>query len=143
VDLFDKNAKLTVTISVNGQSIAHGSVPYDASGHAIPFSLEPLEPQKEPYNVMCIATAEDGRMFRTSTTIHRLPDPDAGSVTKTDLRTGALMVKKKGQWQKIFPIGFYTDFGGYLARDLDILDELKERGCVCFFYAHCWEFALT
>lgn len=130
IDSVDKNTELTVTISVNGQTLAHGSVPLKASAHTLPFSLESLEPQKKPYSVLCIATAEDGRVFRTTTSILRLPDPKSGSVTKMDLRTGALLVKKSKKWESIFPIGFYTDFGGYLAKDLDILDDLKERGYV-------------
>ena len=134
IDSVDKNSEVTVTISVNGHSIAHGSVPLAASAHSIPFSLESLEPQKKPYSVLCIATAEDGRTFRTTSSILRLPDPKSGSVTKMDLRTGALLVKKSNKWESIFPIGFYTNFGGYLAKDLDILDDLKERGCVSIIF---------
>ena len=130
IDSPNDNTKLTVSILINGQTIAHGSVPLDVSAHPIPFSLEPLEPQRKPYSVLCIAMADDGRTFRTQSSLLRLPDPKTGSVTKIDLNTGALLVKKSGKWESIFPIGFYTDFGGYLSKDLDILDELKERGYV-------------
>jgi hypothetical protein len=49
-----------------------------------------------------------------------------------DLRTGALMAKPAngsgGDYESIFPIGFYTTFDGYLAGNLSVLDELKEQG---------------
>lgn len=49
-----------------------------------------------------------------------------------DLRTGALLSRpatgKAGPYETVFPIGFYTDFGGYLASNLSVLDDLKERG---------------
>jgi len=61
-----------------------------------------------------------------------LPNPQHGSVTKMDLRTGGLLAKhtnrKGGSYESVFPIGFYTNFGGYLARNLSILNELKQQG---------------
>ena len=30
----------------------------------------------------------------------------------------------------IFPMGFYTAFGGYLDSNLSVLEDLKDEGCV-------------
>jgi hypothetical protein len=61
-----------------------------------------------------------------------LPNPTNSSVTKMDLRTGALLAKpadgSDGEYESFFPIGFFTWFDGYLAGNLSILDELKAQG---------------
>ena len=53
-------------------------------------------------------------------------------MTKTDLRTGALLAKpatgEDGPYETVFPIGFYTDFSSYIAANLSVLNELKEQG---------------
>lgn len=122
---------LAVTISVNGKILASGTAPLNASKLEIEFSLSKLKAQKDPYNISCFATYGQ-QSFSTSTALSYLPNPTNSSVTKMDLRTGALMAKPAdgsgGEYEHIFPIGFYTSFNGYLAGNLSILDELKEQG---------------
>ncbi|KAI0791029.1 hypothetical protein C8Q75DRAFT_732642 [Abortiporus biennis] len=128
---------LTVTVSIDGKSITKGSVPLNATKVELPFSLSALRPQMDAFNVTCSATyiAVKGKAqtFETSTSLSFLPDPPAGrSVTKMDLRTGALLAKPAtgadGPYETVLPIGFYTNFGGYLASNLSLLDTIKADG---------------
>lgn len=100
---------LFVTVSAGGHTLTSGLVPLNASGHELDFSLESLQPQKAPFEVTCSAVASDGRTYHSTTTLQRLPNPTTGGVTKMDLRTGAMLVKaSNGDWETVFPIGFYT-----------------------------------
>lgn len=126
-----------VTISVNSHVVAKGDVPLNASKVEIPFSLHQLEPQPEAFQVSCTASysAVKGKTQKltSSTSLSFLPDPPAGrSVTKMDLRTGALLAKPatgaSGPYETVFPIGFYTNFGGYIASNLSLLNDLKAQG---------------
>jgi hypothetical protein len=128
---------LHVTINVNGHLLATQDVPLNASKVPVSFSLKGLKPQTQPLNVSCAATysAATGKTqhFAASSSLFYLPDPPSGrSVTKMDLRTGALLAKpatgKGGPYETVLPIGFYTDFGGYLETNLTVLDELKTQG---------------
>ncbi len=128
---------LAVTISVNGHVLATENVPLNASKVAVPFSLRSLKPQTKAFDVSCSATysAVTGKTqkFTTTSSLSFLPDPPKGrSVTKTDLRTGALLAKpatgEDGPYETVFPIGYYTDFSSYIAANLSVLNELKEQG---------------
>ena len=130
---------LAVTISHNGKTLASGHVPLNASKVELPFSLSGLKPQKTPLDLLCAATLPGSsskaktQKFSTSTQVSFLPSPPKGrSVTKMDLRTGALLAKPatgaKGDYETVFPIGFYTDFGGFLAKNLSALNVLKDQG---------------
>lgn len=127
---------LVVTVSINGRVLASGLVPLNASKVEIPTSLIGLKPQTQPYEVSCSASLVSlgkTQHFTSSSSLSLLPDPPAGrSVTKMDLRTGALLAKpatgKGGEYEPVFPIGFYTNFGGYLASNLSLLDDLKAQG---------------
>jgi len=70
--------------------------------------------------------------FEASAALYYLPNPSEGSVTKMDLRTGALLAKPAngsgGNYEAVFPIGFYTTYDGYLASNTSVLDELKAQG---------------
>lgn len=72
------------------------------------------------------------QIFEATAALYYLPNPTQGSTTKMDLRTGALLAKpangSEGNYDTIFPIGFYTAYGGYLASNLSKLDEIKEQG---------------
>jgi hypothetical protein len=74
----------------------------------------------------------DAQTFEATAALFYLPNPSEGSVTKMDLRTGALLAKPAngsgGDYEAVFPIGFYTTYDGYLASNLSILDELKAQG---------------
>jgi hypothetical protein len=130
---------LDVTVSVNGKKIAGGAVPLNATKHALPFSLAALKPQKGAYTITCSATFSKQKFSATGLLTY-LPDPpaDIGSVTKFDARTGALLVRplggpKTAAFEPVFPIGFYTGYGSYLATNFSTaLPELKSQGCVYF-----------
>lgn len=123
---------LLVTVSVNGHDVVSGSVPTNASAHELDFSLKELAPQAAAFEVEC--TARSGsQTFHANSTLQKLPNPTGGaSVTKMDMRTGAMLVQgeKAGEWNTLFPIGFYTIFDGYLSTNLSVVDDLKDRGCV-------------
>ncbi|KAH9886700.1 hypothetical protein C8Q73DRAFT_714979 [Cubamyces lactineus] len=130
--------ELSVTITVDGHTIAKGPVALNASKVELPFSLGSLKPQSKPFDVKCAATylapgSKKAQTFTASTSLSYLPDPpDGRSVTKMDLRTGALLAKpatgKDGAYETVFPVGFYTNFGGYLASNLSLIDEIKAQG---------------
>lgn len=134
-------AQLDVTISLNGKTLANAPVPLNATAYEIPFSLEGITPQMAAYNLSCEATysastsaarSDPPQTFAASTTLSVLPNPTNSSVTKMDLRTGALLAKPAtglgGDYEPVFPIGFYTIFDGYLASNLSVINELKEQG---------------
>lgn len=72
------------------------------------------------------------QVFSATTSLSYLPNPTNGSVTKMDLRTGALMAKpangSDGAYAPVFAIGFYSAYDGYLASNFSVLDELKAQG---------------
>lgn len=138
------SGELVVTVTVDGQNLAHGTVPLNASKVELPFSLSSLKPRKEPYDISCSATYSDAsasssnndaaanQKFTATASLSFLPNPTSGSVTKMDLRTGALLAKpadgKGGDYDTVFPIGFYTSFDGYLSTNLSVINELKDQG---------------
>jgi hypothetical protein len=129
--------KLNVTVSLNGKTLANALVPLNASAYELPFSLDGITPQMTPYNLSCEATysassSSSLQTYSTSAALSVLPNPTNSSVTKMDLRTGALLAKPAtglgGEYEPIFPIGFYTIFDGYLSTNLSAVDTLKEQG---------------
>lgn len=99
---------LAVTVNVNGKALATGVVPLNATKFELPFSLAGLTPQMSAYNVSCTATY-NSQTFSASASLSYLPNPKNSSVTKIDMRTGALLAKpangKGGAYQPIFPMG--------------------------------------
>lgn len=125
-------APLEVTVSINNKIVGSASVPVNASGHEIPIQLTSLKPQKAAFEVTCTAKATTGgTSFSTTTSVQRLPNPTSGGATKMDMRTGAMLVRTSpGVYDSVFPLGFYTSFGGYIATNLSILNDIADRGCV-------------
>ena len=125
------SGSLEVTISANGKTLGQSQVPLNATKYEIPFSLGGLKAQTNAYNVSCTAKY-NSRTFTASTALSYLPNPTNSSVTKMDLRTGALMAKpangKGGDYEYVFPIGFYSSFDGYLATNLSAINDLKDQG---------------
>ncbi|KII90097.1 hypothetical protein PLICRDRAFT_40295 [Plicaturopsis crispa FD-325 SS-3] len=129
-------SQLMVTLRINGSNVGQGSVPLNASKAEIPLSLAGLTPQSSPYDVSCSASyaAPGGntQAFNSTAQLLYLPNPTNGSVTKMDLKTGALLAKpangSDGPYDTVFPIGFYTNFGGYLDTNLSVLNDLKAQG---------------
>lgn len=128
-----------VTVKVNGKTLAKGPVGLNATKIELPFSLKGLKPQTTPFDVECSATysapgVKGGpQKFTAKTALSYLPDPPVGrSVTKMDLRTGALLAKpptgKGGAYETVFPVGFYTNFGGYLTSNLSVIDDIASQG---------------
>lgn len=132
----DKGA-LDVNLSLNGVILAHASVPLDAAGFEIPFSLAGIAPQAAPHNLSCeVIYKPTGQntvpqTFSASATLHVFPNPSRGSVTKMDLRTGALLAKpltgNGSDYKPVFPIGYFT-LDEYLAKNVSVIDELKQQG---------------
>ncbi|KAI5119686.1 hypothetical protein M0805_003573 [Coniferiporia weirii] len=132
LDSRNRNSKddLSVTVSVNGRTLASGKVPLNTSAHELDFSLKELSPRTSAYEMTCTATL-NGQTFHATSPLQRLPNPkNGGGVTKMDGRTGAMLVqgKKSGEWDTLFPIGFYTSFDGYLSTNLSVLNDLEDRG---------------
>jgi len=122
-----------VSISIGNNVLAVGRVPINATKFEIPFSLTKLMPRKEPYTVSCSATYHGDQKYTTNASLSYLPNPVSGSITKFDARTGGLWTKPFDAghatgYTPVFPLGFYTSFDDYLAKDLSILDDLKARG---------------
>ena len=126
-------AEFFVEISVGGTVLAVSGVPVNATKFKIPFSLTGLTPRKEPYTLSCSATYAGDQQYTTNASLSYLPNPSSGSITKFDSRTGGLWTKpfdggNTTDYTPVFPLGFFTSFGDYLAENLSILDDLKERG---------------
>ena len=131
------NAELFVNVSIDGMLLTSGTVPLNGSA-TIPFSLSAISPRSEPYSLACSATlsSPEQNFTSTPTSLTYLPSPpdSIGSITKLDQRTGGLLVKRartQDPYEPIFPVGFYTQFGGYLeGNDGVLLEVLKSQGCV-------------
>jgi hypothetical protein len=131
---------LSVTINV-GSIHTTANVPLNATGIQIPLDISTLNAQKTAYNVTCSATysapsssgsqCANEQKFNTSSSLLYLPDTNA-SVTKTDLRTGALWVRpasgKGGAFAPFVPQGFYVNFENHLATNLSMINQLKADG---------------
>jgi hypothetical protein len=128
---YTSSTKLTVTAQVNGKTIAKGSIPLNATKAELPLALKGLIPRSQAYDLSCTATI-NGQNFSAKSELAYLPLPKAGSVTKMDLKTGALLARpatgKGGSYAPVFPIGYYTNFGDYLATNLSLLNDIKAAG---------------
>ncbi|EIW74742.1 hypothetical protein CONPUDRAFT_93585 [Coniophora puteana RWD-64-598 SS2] len=128
---------LDVTVSVNGTTLGTAKVPLNATAYEIPISLKSFTPQMAAYSVSCSATysgSSGSQTYNAAAALSVLPNPSNSSVTKMDLRTGALLAKPAngtgGDYAPVFPIGFYTTYDPYLTSNLSVLNELKEQGYV-------------
>ena len=128
------NPELSVSVWINGVLQTSGTVPLNGST-TIPFSLSGLSPSTEPYSLACTATLPSPEQNFTSipTTLTYLPSPpnNIGSITKLDQRTGGLLVKQAGSqdpYEPLFPVGFFTQFDGYLSGNDAVLQELQSQG---------------
>ncbi len=131
-----QDCDLQVTVSLDDETLTTGNVRLNGST-SLPFSLSQISPRMTPYTLTCTAvTLSSPRQTFTSipTNLTYLPTPPdyIGSVTKLDLRTGGLLAKRahiQEQYQPIFPVGFFTDFDGYLEDNDTALEVLKGQGC--------------
>ena len=128
------NPELSVSVWINGVVQTSGTVPLNGST-TIPFSLSGLSPRTEPYSLTCTATLPSPEQNFTSipSTLTYLPSPpnSIGSITKLDQRTGGLLVNQagsQGPYEPFFPVGFFTQFDGYLSGNDAVLQELQSQG---------------
>jgi hypothetical protein len=126
------DTELSVTVSIDGARLAAGLVSLNGTAR-MAVSLAHLTPRTEPYELSCAGTLRV-QSFSSSSSLTYLPSPPAGigSVTKRDLRTGGVLVKKAGAtvpYQPLLPIGFYTGFGGYLEGNDTAVEVLADQGC--------------
>ncbi|KAH8988392.1 hypothetical protein EDB92DRAFT_2011744 [Lactarius akahatsu] len=128
------DAELSVNVFVDRVVLTSGTVPLNGST-SISFSLSAISPRSKPYSLTCIATLSSPEQSFTSapTNLTYLPSPPAfiGSITKFDLRTGGLLAKRadsQESYEPVFPVGFYTQFGGYLEGNDTVLEVLKSQG---------------
>ena len=132
----DSSTSLSVSVSISGKDVASASVPLNETAFEIPFSLEGFSPSTSEFDVQCSASTSDGQTFKANSTLLLLPKrTDGGSVTKVDLRTGAMLVQNSstGEFETLFPIGFYTSYDGYLTTNLSAMPDIKARGYVYVF----------
>jgi hypothetical protein len=131
-----QDTELLVDVFLDGEHLTSGKVPLNGSA-SLPFDLSTISTRTEPYELTCTATLLSSPQTFTSIPAHLsyLPFPDAsiGSFTKLDLRTGGLLARRTNDpmpYEPIFPVGFYTNFGGYLDGNASesILKELKLQG---------------
>ncbi|KAI6046641.1 hypothetical protein EDC04DRAFT_1487318 [Pisolithus marmoratus] len=130
--------ELEVKISLNGNTLGTAVVPLNATAYEIPFSLQGIQPQTSPYNLSCEAAynptsqRDMSQTFSATASLYVLPNPPSGAVTKMDYRTGGLLARPAtgvgGNYESVFPIGFYTQFDGYLSTNLSLVNELKAQG---------------
>jgi hypothetical protein len=129
-----QDTELLVKVFLDGENLTSRKVPLNGSV-ALPFNLSSLSPRIQPHDLACTAIlASSQRTFYSiPAKLAYLPSPDAsiGSFTKLDLRTGGLLAKRANDskpYEPIFPMGFYTAFGGYLESKLSALEDLKDEG---------------
>ena len=125
---FHDRERFLVSFSVGGIPIGGGIVRLGLNQH-IDFPLT-LLPRSEPYDVTCVASRIlHSDVFEATTQLLYLPaNPYGGTVVKTDIATGGLLVKRGRIWEPIFPFGFYYSYDNYLATNLSIIDAAKARG---------------
>uniref|UniRef100_A0A8H7XTJ4 Uncharacterized protein n=1 Tax=Psilocybe cubensis TaxID=181762 RepID=A0A8H7XTJ4_PSICU len=122
-------SNFSLHVDIGEERSSFSNVLFNATNIEIPVSLCSLQPRLEPYAVRCTLSLGQEKSYTSTTSLSYLPRHHFGSVTTIDRKTGAMLVKTTGrEYKPIFPIGFYTDFGGYLASNLSILDEIKEQG---------------
>ncbi|CDZ98649.1 Glycoside hydrolase, superfamily [Phaffia rhodozyma] len=100
------------------------------------FDISLLPPAVEPYTITCSllplpqGLISENRLIETTSLLRILPEtnPWGGSTTRIDRRKGSILVPVNGGWEPILPVGFYTNYGDYLAKDLSHLDEMKKLG---------------
>jgi hypothetical protein len=126
-------ATITLNIDIEGLHSVHKNVQINSTNLEFPVSLCHLLPQRQPFTLTCSAQLESysspNEILVTSSPLLYLPSPISGTATSIDRKTGALMTRAANRtFQAVFPIGFYTNFGGHLAGNLSILDEIKSQG---------------
>lgn len=124
----------SLVVSVDGKTLAEGEVALNTSKVSLTLDLNSVSAQVETYNMTCTLTFDD-QVYSTTSALSYLPNPAedyTGSVVKLDMRTGGLLARpatgEDGPYERVYPVGFYTNFGGYLSKNLSVIAELKAQG---------------
>lgn len=136
IDLCDSTSLWVKITTTANKKLAEGHVPINTTAFELPFSLDSLQSRPQPYDIVCSASYScknnsEMQTFTAINSISRLPDPARGSITKVDARTGVLWTRPaeaNTAFEPIIPFGFYTTFGGYVADNVTILNEIKHLG---------------
>lgn len=122
---------LRVSVESSGKVLATGEVLLGTKSNVLEFPLKLLgKATTTPKDVSCTARLSSAT-YTSSTQVHYLPpNPSGGTVTKTDLRTGALLVKAKGRdaYEPILPFGYYASTR--VLSSQAAVDEIKSKGYV-------------
>jgi hypothetical protein len=128
------SSHLSVQVLLDGKPLTSGTVPLNASKHALEFSLSSLEPRTKAYELTCLGSFNGDNVVNGTSLLTYLPSKpaDIGGVTKIDIRSGALLARpptgEDGPYERVFPVGFYTQYDPYLTQNLSVLALLKEQG---------------
>lgn len=122
---------LLVAIESEGKILGVGRVKAGTMGTEMSFPLRLLgKATTKPFEITC--TAKLGLTTYSSVTpLHYLPpNPSGGTTTKTDLRTGGLLIKPKGgeSYEPFLPLGFYTSTSNLTTQES--VDDIRAQGCV-------------
>ena len=148
-ELFD--SKFLVTLSTDQIPLLAAQKMSLGLNQKLEFPLLPIVARNQPHKVTCTARRSiisgsrqeakrvfpPGYSFIAHTSLsYQLPNPN-GSMIKIDSETRSLLFFRGEGWSPIAPpYGFYTAFDDYLAKNLSILDEAKDRVCVpAIFFA--------
>jgi hypothetical protein len=129
---------VSVLVTLNGREttlVNSATVQFNTTSTSLTFPLRTLPVQYNAYNITCrtFPVGRNANTYLTSMSLYHLPPPTNGrSVTKTDYRNGALLVKQRSAstYKPLIPFGFYTSFDDYLALDLSIIDRAVAGGYV-------------
>lgn len=124
----DEGAEMVAfTISIGDEAVAWGDVSVDTTNHMVSFSPRNLEPRMEGYPVNLRAFYR-GETYEATTSFYYLPEKSDGSVVKVDNLFGSLLYRNaftRGQFEYVFPYGFYGDCSAYFYGLSNISDYAK------------------
>lgn len=104
-------------------------IPLNSTGVELYIPISKLPQRFESYEIEAsVAYADCYQDLVARTNLYRLPLPQhGGSVTRLDFLHGGLQTRQAGgKWKKVFPFGFYVDWGGYLIKP-ENQDEYTSR----------------
>ncbi|KAG8684302.1 hypothetical protein FRC09_015478 [Ceratobasidium sp. 395] len=123
-----------VSVQLDGHTIASKiplSLELDNQTPAFDWAKVGITPRRDAYNLTCSATSvRSGKVFQSSNTVQYLPPipRNVGGVVQIDGYKGGLIAGQGRERTPVLPFGFYAAFGGYLEKNLIILDDIKKEG---------------
>lgn len=125
---------MTIEIRIDAENctLVEGFVSTNSSSNVFDFDLQQLTPRISSYKITLYGTFEGSKWTYTATTdLYYLPEKTTGSVTKVDNLNGGLLFRNNATgaaFTPIFPFGFYTDYGGYLANGTEYIQAYADYG---------------